>query len=130
MAGVASPRTVAMSESVGDAVTSSTAGPASSTSSAVGPAVHQDVRDRVDPSRTRVHLVCIPQAGMGAWAFNGWQRSMPSGVEVLPVELPGRNSRLLVRGKREKLSRPSFSTLESLLISLSAFSRLPVSLDP
>jgi len=42
----------------------------------------------------RLRLVCVPQAGMGAWAFHGWQREMPSGVEVLPVELPGRNTRV------------------------------------
>ena len=42
----------------------------------------------------RLRLVCVPQAGMGAWAFHGWQRAMPEGVEVLPVELPGRNTRV------------------------------------
>jgi medium-chain acyl-[acyl-carrier-protein] hydrolase len=33
------------------------------------------------------------QAGMGAWAFHSWQRHLPS-VSLLPVELPGRNTRL------------------------------------
>jgi surfactin synthase thioesterase subunit len=30
---------------------------------------------------------------MGAWSYHGWQRHLP-GVRVLPVELPGRNSRM------------------------------------
>ena len=32
---------------------------------------------------------------MGAWAFHGWQELLPETVEILPVELPGRNSRML-----------------------------------
>lgn len=45
-----------------------------------------------DPS---LRLFCLPQAGCGAWAFHGlWQTRLPPHVEVLPVEYPGRNSRL------------------------------------
>jgi surfactin synthase thioesterase subunit len=33
------------------------------------------------------------QAGMGAWAYHSWQRHLPS-VALLPVELPGRNTRM------------------------------------
>ena len=40
-----------------------------------------------------MRVLAIPQAGMGAWAFHGW--SLPETVELLPVELPGRNSRML-----------------------------------
>jgi len=49
------------------------------------------------PEAPRLRLFCIPQAGMGAWAFHGWQDALAGGcpgVEVMPVELPGRNSRL------------------------------------
>lgn len=42
----------------------------------------------------RLRVICIPQAGMGAWAFHGWQQHAPAGVELLPVEMPGRNSRM------------------------------------
>ncbi|GHP08945.1 hypothetical protein PPROV_000768200 [Pycnococcus provasolii] len=44
----------------------------------------------------RVRLFCVPQAGMGAWAFHGWinKRGLPAEIEVMPVELPGRNSRV------------------------------------
>jgi surfactin synthase thioesterase subunit len=41
----------------------------------------------------KLRVICVPQAGMGAWAFHGWQRAAPTGCEILPVELPGRNSR-------------------------------------
>ena len=46
-----------------------------------------------DQCKVRVRVLAIPQAGMGAWAFHGWE--VPETVEVLPVELPGRNSRML-----------------------------------
>ena len=50
-------------------------------------------RARDDPS-VRLRLFCLPQAGCGAWSYHGWQKRLPSHVELLPVEYPGRNSRL------------------------------------
>jgi surfactin synthase thioesterase subunit len=41
----------------------------------------------------QVRLVCIPQAGAGAGAFSGWRAFVPEGVELAPVELPGRGTR-------------------------------------
>lgn len=38
-------------------------------------------------------VACL-QAGAGAWIFHGWARWLPPGVELLPIELPGHNSRL------------------------------------
>jgi surfactin synthase thioesterase subunit len=55
------------------------------------PAVEPRARD--DPS-VRLRLFCLPQAGCGAWSYHGWQKRLPPHVEVLPVEYPGRNSRL------------------------------------
>ena len=49
----------------------------------------------IDPTKVRMRVLAIPQAGMGAWAFHGWQAALPETVELLPVELPGRNSRML-----------------------------------
>lgn len=46
---------------------------------------------RTDPS---LRVFCLPQAGCGAWSYHGWQNRLPPHVEVLPVEYPGRNSRL------------------------------------
>ena len=41
-----------------------------------------------------LRLFCFPQAGAGAWVFHGWQTQLPEFVEVMPVELPGRNTRI------------------------------------
>ena len=44
--------------------------------------------------RARVRMFCFPYAGGGASAYRGWGSSLPSDVEVCPVQLPGRESRL------------------------------------
>uniref|UniRef100_A0A061R8Y6 Thioesterase n=1 Tax=Tetraselmis sp. GSL018 TaxID=582737 RepID=A0A061R8Y6_9CHLO len=41
-----------------------------------------------------LELYCIPQAGMGAWAFHSWTGKLGPEISILPVELPGRNTRL------------------------------------
>lgn len=71
--------------------------------------INKDPRDAVDPASTRLHVVCVPQAGMGAWAFHGWQAKLPASVEILPVEMPGRNSRMM---------EPKPKTMASLVRSL------------
>lgn len=44
--------------------------------------------------RARVRMFCFPYAGGGASAYRGWGSSLPPDVEVCPVQLPGRESRL------------------------------------
>ena len=44
--------------------------------------------------RARVRMFCFPYAGGGASAYRGWAGSLPPDVEVCPVQLPGRESRL------------------------------------
>lgn len=44
--------------------------------------------------RARVRMFCFPYAGGGASAYRGWAGSLPGDVEVCPVQLPGRESRL------------------------------------
>ena len=44
--------------------------------------------------RHRVQLACLPHAGGSASAYRGWLRSLESDVDVLPVQLPGRESRI------------------------------------
>lgn len=44
--------------------------------------------------RARLRMFCFPYAGGGASAYRGWSASLPSDVEVCPVQLPGRESRL------------------------------------
>jgi len=47
------------------------------------------------PAReTQTKLLCFHHAGAGAMTFAGWQRRIGPDVTVLPVRLPGRESRL------------------------------------
>jgi surfactin synthase thioesterase subunit len=41
-----------------------------------------------------VRLLCLPYAGAGASVFGGWLRAAPPGLQVCPVQLPGRENRL------------------------------------
>ncbi|MGW6705046.1 thioesterase II family protein [Streptomyces sp. NPDC054956] len=41
-----------------------------------------------------IRLFCFHHAGAGAMTFAGWRRAVGPGVSVLPVRLPGRESRL------------------------------------
>lgn len=41
-----------------------------------------------------LRLFCFPYAGGGASVFRTWGESLPASVEVCPVELPGRETRL------------------------------------
>ncbi|MFR9777625.1 thioesterase domain-containing protein [Micromonospora sp. MS34] len=41
-----------------------------------------------------VRLFCLPYAGAGASAFRRWQEGIGPNVEVLPVQLPGRENRI------------------------------------
>lgn len=58
---------------------------------------------------TQLRLFCFPFAGGGASAFRGWPAAMPGGVELCPIQLPGRESRW---------NEPSFSQLSSLVETL------------
>jgi medium-chain acyl-[acyl-carrier-protein] hydrolase len=50
------------------------------------------IRPRPNP-RATLHLVCFPYAGAGASTFRTWPDRLADHVEVLAVELPGRESR-------------------------------------
>jgi surfactin synthase thioesterase subunit len=39
-------------------------------------------------------MFCLPYAGGGASIYRGWGASLPADVEVCPVQLPGRESRM------------------------------------
>ena len=49
---------------------------------------------RRDLPRARLRLFCFPFAGGGASAYRLWQSAMPEGVEVCPVQPPGRENRV------------------------------------
>jgi len=44
--------------------------------------------------RASVRLFCFPYAGGGNSIFRSWQQSVPDTIEVCPVQLPGRDSRI------------------------------------
>jgi len=48
-------------------------------------------------SGARLRLFCFPYAGAGALIFRTWSDGLPADVEVCPVQLPGRGTRLLER---------------------------------
>ncbi|HET7877014.1 MAG TPA: alpha/beta fold hydrolase [Methylomirabilota bacterium] len=50
-------------------------------------------RPRPDP-RARCRLLCFAYAGGGASVFRGWERGLPSEVELVAIQLPGRENRL------------------------------------
>jgi len=45
----------------------------------------------------RLRLFCFPYAGAGALIFRTWSDGLPADVEVCPVQLPGRVTRLMER---------------------------------
>ena len=45
--------------------------------------------------RARLRLFCFPYAGAGASIFRTWSDGLPADVELCPVQLPGRGTRLM-----------------------------------
>ncbi|MCX2967728.1 alpha/beta fold hydrolase [Streptomyces sp. TRM70308] len=45
------------------------------------------------PTEPALRLFCLPYAGGTARAYADWQDALPAGIEVCPVELPGRGRR-------------------------------------
>jgi medium-chain acyl-[acyl-carrier-protein] hydrolase len=57
----------------------------------------------------RLRLFCFPHAGGAASAFSHWSSYVPAGVEVWPVQLPGRQNRL---------SEPPFTQISEIVQAL------------
>ena len=49
--------------------------------------------DRSNP-QTKMRLFCFPHAGSGASIFRSWQNQLPLEIEVVSVQLPGREERI------------------------------------
>lgn len=60
-------------------------------------------------SQAKLRLFCFPYAGGSAIAFRTWSDYLPASVEVCPIELPGRGTRLL---------ETPFTDLSSLVATL------------
>ncbi len=56
-----------------------------------------------------LRLFCFPYSGAGASAFYAWPNSLPSDIEVCPIQLPGREIRL---------AEPPFTSLAPLVHTL------------
>ena len=59
--------------------------------------------------QARLRLFCFPYAGGSASLFRTWSEALPPEVEVCPVQLPGRENRLM---------EPAFSHMQPLIASL------------
>ena len=66
------------------------------------------IRPRPNP-RAKLRLLCFPYAGAGGWMFRTWPDSLPADIELLAVELPGRDTR---RGE------PAFQRLAPLIAAI------------
>src|SRR6266436_2756636 len=70
-----------------------------------------------------MRLFCFPYAGGGASIYRGWENYLPAGVEVWPVQPPGRGSRF---------KESAFATMDSLVTAaataIKPFLDLPISL--
>lgn len=64
---------------------------------------------RTQKPHARLRLFCFPYAGGNASIFRTWSDGMPADVEVCPVQLPGRGSRLM---------EPPFTQLSTLIHAL------------
>ena len=59
--------------------------------------------------QARLRLFCFPYAGGGVSIFRAWSDGLPADVEVCPVQLPGRGTRLM---------EPPFTRLSPLIQAL------------
>lgn len=63
--------------------------------------------------QARLRLFCFPHAGSGASGFHAWLDAFPREIEVLPVQIPGRENRL-----QEALFRDFTPLVEALAQAL------------
>lgn len=63
---------------------------------------------KADP-KAQLRLFCFPYAGAGALIFRKWSDGLPREVEVCPIQLPGRGTRL---------TEPPFTQLSCLIEAL------------
>src|SRR5579883_2225402 len=70
--------------------------------------------------QARFRLFCFPYAGGGASIYRTWLNGLQAEVEVLPVQLPGRENRL----KESPFDRFE-SLLEALVEALHPFCTVP-----
>lgn len=64
---------------------------------------------RREPDSPRLRLLCLPYAGGGAGVFRGWEQALPEDVDLLRIQLPGRETRF---------AEPAIATVDELVPAL------------
>lgn len=64
-----------------------------------------------DASPTRMRILCLPHAGSGAASFAAWAERLGHGIDIVPLQPPGREGRL---------NEAPFTDMDSLVASLFA----------
>ena len=75
---------------------------------------------RPEAEKPQLRLFCLPHAGSGASAFNSWNTSLPTSVQVCSILLPGRESRL-----SEPLYNHINPLLDDMTLALSPWLDIP-----
>lgn len=57
----------------------------------------------------RLRLLCLPHAGGDTWMFADWHNALPPSIDVCPIRLPGRGSRI---------ADPAIADLDALVAAL------------
>ncbi|NJR66738.1 MAG: putative thioesterase, partial [Leptolyngbyaceae cyanobacterium CRU_2_3] len=61
--------------------------------------------------QARLRLFCFPYAGGSSLIYRTWSESLPPAIEVCPIELPGRGTRMM---------EPPFTQLMLLVEAIAA----------
>jgi medium-chain acyl-[acyl-carrier-protein] hydrolase len=75
----------------------------------VASALNSWITCRKPSPQARLRLFCFPYAGGGVSIFRTWSDGLPADVEVCPIQLPGRGTRLM---------EPPFTRLSPLIQAL------------
>ncbi len=68
-------------------------------------------------TKPELRVFCIPFAGGGASKYSPWKRIVPEGVEIVPIQLPGREKRV-----REKLEYDLIAMAEKIASAIAEIS--------
>ena len=74
-------------------------------------------------SKAKIRLFCFPYAGGGSSIFRTWSDDLPDWVEVCPIQLPGRENRIL-----EKPFHQMSDLVESVAQAIKSYLDLPFAL--
>jgi medium-chain acyl-[acyl-carrier-protein] hydrolase len=61
--------------------------------------------------QVKFRLFCLPYSGGGASVYHSWEGILPPTIEIIPIELPGRGSRMI---------EPPYTHIDDLVQDLSA----------